>query len=61
MMMSPGSISPPNCSTTLSVIPAGIITHAMRGVSSFWTNSSSVLEPSAPSATNCATVSALVS
>ena len=42
-------------------MPAGIITQAMRGVASFWTNSSSELAPSAPSATNCATVSGLVS
>jgi hypothetical protein len=61
MMMSPDCISPPSCSTTLSVIPAGIITQAIRGGLSFWTNASSELDPSAPSATTWATVSGFVS
>ena len=39
--MSPGSTSSLNCATTLSVMPAGIIIQAIRGVPNSWTNSSS--------------------
>src|SRR5579875_2346757 len=61
MMMSPSSIRSATCCTTLSVMPAGIITHATRGFSSFWTNSSSERAPTAPSPSSWLTVSALVS
>src|SRR5436305_948541 len=61
MMMSPSSIRSATCCTTLSVMPAGIITQATRGFSSFWTNSSSVFAPTAPSPASWSTVSGFVS
>jgi hypothetical protein len=56
MMASPGSISFASASMVSSVIrPAGSITHAVRGFSSFLTKSSSALAPAAPSAASPAT------
>jgi hypothetical protein len=51
MMTSPRSISFESASMVTSVIlPAGSITQAVRGFSSFLTKSSSALAPAAPSA-----------
>src|SRR5262245_52118898 len=60
-MMSPGSILAASSPTTGSVIPAGIITHATRGRSSFATKSSSEAVPIAPSRSSSATASGLTS
>ena len=61
MMTSSASIRPASSSTTAPVMEAGIITQAARGGVSFWTNSSSVGAPVAPSAARPAIASALVS
>src|SRR4051812_38468771 len=61
MMMSPSSSRPASWSTTLPVMPAGIITQIARGRSSLATKSSSVVAPTAPSDANFSTDSALVS
>ena len=56
MMTSPGSISFDSASIVVSVIlPAGSITQAVRGFSSFLTKSSSAAAPTAPSAPMAAT------
>ena len=62
MMTSPGCISFANASMVASVIlPAGSITQAVRGFSSFATKSSSVSAPTAPSAARPATAFASLS
>src|SRR6478609_3883992 len=61
MMMSPSSMSSASWSTTWPVMPAGIITHATRGFSSLATKSFRSVVPMAPSCSNAATVSLLVS
>src|SRR5664280_1456448 len=61
MMMSPSSSSSASCSTVEPVMPAGIITHAARGLVSFATNSGNVRAPVAPSASSAVIEASLTS
>ena len=60
MITSPGSSTSESAAIVLSVMsPAGTITHAARGFSSFAAKSSSDDEPMAPSASSAFTASGM--